>query len=362
MNQEITQRSAAEAELKIRIESYLKDIAALREHLSRKDQEISQWKTDFEAKIALLNSEYSKLQNILNIKLRDIEALNGELKIKLVLIQELEEKNRFLQGENEKWKLNYQAKVSEVEQWKLKYSSLELAYQERQVTIEELTITVEKLRTQLNKANEELLISQRRITELTVQINDLNTRVLELEGKVALLASENLRISKMLSQKSYELDAAKNEISIKLLIIAEMEEKLKGLTVELDRISGLLVTKRSELDEWKARCAGLENRLHDLEISIQTHKEDNEKYKRSGQKNNDSIANHLKKIAELNALIHELTLKLEDRDAKINIWSQENDRLNKALLLKAKEFDDIKLNYERKLGENDELQSLINGL
>jgi chromosome segregation ATPase len=362
LNQEITQRNAAEAELKIRIESYLKDITSLREHLSRKEQEINQLKADFEAKIALLNTEYSKLQNILNIKLRDIEALNGELKVKVVLIQELEEKNRFLQGENEKWKLSYQSKVAEVEQWKLKYSSLEQACQEKQATIEELTFTIEKLRTQVNKANEELLISQRRITELTVQINDLNGRVLELEGKVALLASENLRISKLLSQKSYELDAAKNEISVKLLIIAEMEEKLKGLTVELDRISALLVTKRSELDEWKARCGSLENRIHDFEISMQTHKEDNEKFKRAGQKNNDSIAGHMKKIAELNALIHELNLKLEDRDGRINILSQENERVNKILVVKTKEFDDNKLNYERKSGENDELQSLINNL
>ena len=410
-------------ELKIReyenkINLLTSEIDRLNSVLKTRGDELSDWKTKY-SKLEISINEYRGLENKLREyestvagMQREIERLNGlirerhddlekekvkrsklendisTIKVLEMRIQEYENKLALITSELER--LNSLLMKERDEKEKLKKKVLEYESE-----IGKFKLLIQDWELRYNRQAKDLEEWKRRHGELSISINEYRGyegRLKEYENKIAMISSENERLSSMI--KNYreeinglrvklneyeiimkdipglqgqvkqwesrynlvlkELDDWKKKHGDLIIQIAEFNELKKKigdfeklaflLYTEIDRLNSILVKEREEKEMIKRKCFDFEHNLQEIPQLQMTIKQwevrfgDIVKELEEWKKRHGDIQ---LKITEYRTL----EVKMRDLENKIVFLSTENERLNNVLKTKGDEIEGWKKKY-----------------
>jgi len=203
-----------------------------------------------------------------------------------------------------------------------------------------------------------------------------NKELIELNGRINYLTSENERLNTLILQK---FESARNKDGIRL-DMSLLEEKNSQLTLSLDELSEknkrleLKVTESNrEIQEWKNKYNDLEGMNQEIKSRLVNSEKEQESLKKINQEKDLQISNLLdveRQLIDLKKENHKLEgllekrekeskemkiklLDLEDKDADLNylkerveVTVKENKELHMNVLQKTFEIDQWKTKFE----------------
>ena len=194
-----------------------------------------------------------------------------------------------------------------------------------------------------------------------VRTRELETKVFEYEGKVALISQEVERVKMLLETRSKENKTFKDELdsaNSKLRFYSNAENELETLRREIERLKMVIVSKDNEVEKWKrdytevlSNFKGLEDKNVLLENEI--HRLNNI-YNSLNAEYKEKMRGYEAEVKNLKEEIERLNKLLETRDNEIEEWRVKFTRIEltlkdyRALQKKHKELEGIIVEYEKK--------------
>ena len=291
--------------------------------LARKDQII----VGLENKIAMLSSELERVKSLLQKKDQELLRLNEELRQFEVLRRELEEwrlkysliekelrdlqfskeqdlkNSQFLKQSSGEFKLKYEQSLIEIENWKVKYITLE---------------------------------------------RETSAKILALENKIALLSSEFERVKSLLARKDQELENFRLESQGKM-----------GLLDEVEMLRKLKAQAEAELSDWKNRFIMLQNDNQGLIAEIERLKGELGSWKARFEKQEAEFREKLmmyeNKISLMSGEIERLKRMVQKKDGELG----NSMRASREWDFKLKQTEEVAERFKVQIGEmNRDMEGL----
>lgn len=325
-------------ETELKLQAIINENKRLHEDLQHKSQEIDSWRSAFQ-----------RIDASMSEKISEFEAVNSELR-------------------------------EELQQWKLKHAEIErtLTLKDQmfaQFLEESKQERQEKAKMARKDENIKETLSPAQCNELIEKIDVLIKENEKLNALLGQKLEENEKIKQFAAQQSEELDSWKSKYQELAVSYEELlrksedyDDNLARLTAEIESLNGLLRSKLSLIEEWKAKhlkIGQLSEKVLELQDKIYYLTEDNVKLNSTNKaksQENEKLKENLKKI-ELQVIEERnnqsLKIEYEKQIEKLNSFVQkqkisiesleffkvENAKLNKTIEELNKETSHLRTHY-----------------
>lgn len=355
------------------IEALNQEIESNIDIIFEKDQEISLLKREQNAteiennnylkSIEVLNQECATRQKNVEVFEKEMQLLQEKYELSKIELQEKDIFIRKIKQDIEETRSSHNQLEEDLQKWEQKYNEVEYELQQK---IKEMMVLI-KSKGELQNKNEELQNKneelQKKYQSLestnSYQISDNNGIIDQLNNNIRQLNTQNHDLKEYsnqliadLNKAKEELDHIKTSLSEKNSAIANYEEKISKITIELE-------LKENKLIHTESKFSNIQHETEQIKNSFETQKLEY-KSMNSNQTVLQTMLDDLnKKILALQNEKQDLEQKLSTADQMVSDTEELNDQLRQELEQKYDKINEMEyqLSTIEKLIEGTKLQN-----
>ena len=332
--------------------------------------------SNYETKVALLSQEIERLKSV-----------NAQKESQLSQYLRYESDYNSMTTENNRLREDLQIISRETEEWRSRYSRLELeknsSLPEYENKIALLTQEIERQNALVRFKEDDLNALRAEYDRLEIRLREASTNsslISEYESKFALLSQEIERLNNMLRVKDEDisqwrsrydqLEISNREFGSYKSRLTEYENKIALLSQEIERLNSMLRTKDDELYSFRSRyeqlevssreMGGYKSRLSEYENKLALLSQEVERLNSMLRNKDDEIYGLRRDIQNLEISSRESASyqgQIREYENKLALLSQEVERLNGLVRTKESDLYAMKSKFESLEVSNRELNT-----